>query len=86
MSEHPKICEAAVFGIPDARLGERVAAAIMLMPGTTISEPELKDFLSSRIAGFKIPAYYHFQHNQLERIASGKIAKKLIRESVINSL
>ncbi len=86
LAEHPKVCEAAVFGIPDARLGERVAAAIMLMPGATITEQELKDFLSSRIAGFKIPAYYHFQHNQLERIASGKIAKKLIRESVINSL
>ncbi len=86
LAEHPKVCEAAVFGIPDARLGERVAAAIMVMPSTSVTQDELNEFLSTRIAGFKIPSFYRIQQEQLARIASGKIAKKLIRESVIESL
>jgi len=86
LAEHPNVCEAAVFGIPDTRLGETVAAAIMLMPGTQVSEDELKVFLSTRIAQYKIPTHFIVQSEQLQRIASGKIAKKLIRESCIENL
>ena len=86
LAEHPNVCEAAVFGIPDARLGERVAAAIMVMPGAKIDELELKEFLATRIAQYKIPTHFVMQTTQLERIASGKIAKKRIREAVINEL
>lgn len=86
LAEHPKVCEAAVFGLPDERLGEVVAAAVMTMPGTQLSDAELTAFLAERLAQFKLPSYYRIQSEQLQRIASGKIAKKLIREEVIASL
>jgi long-chain acyl-CoA synthetase len=86
LAEHPAVCEAAVFGLPDDRLGEVVGAVVMTMPGATLSEEELGIFLAERLAQFKLPYFYRIQSEQLQRIASGKIAKKLIREEVIASL
>ena len=83
LAEHPGVCESAVFGLPDERLGEVVGAVVMSMPGVTLSEQELSAFLAERLAQFKLPYYYRIQSEQLQRIASGKIAKKLIREEVI---
>lgn len=86
LAEHPAVCEAAVFGLPDERLGEIVAAVVMTMPGAALSEQELSTFLAQRVAKFKLPSFYRIQGEQLQRIASGKIAKKLIREEVIASM
>ncbi len=86
LAEHPAVSEVTVFGLPDERLGEVVAAAIMVQPGTTVSKEELQGFLQGRIAQFKIPAQFWMQNEQLERIASGKIAKKQIREAYIKRL
>jgi len=86
LATHPAVSEVAVYGLPDNRLGEIVAATIMIKPSTSISEQELQEFLKTRIAPFKIPARIYIQSAQLERIASGKIAKKLIRETAIKNL
>src|SRR6476469_8600980 len=51
---HPDIHEAAVFGIPDERLGEEVAVAIHLVEGATLTADELRAFLRTRIAAFII--------------------------------
>lgn len=83
LAEHPGVCEAAVFGLPDDRLGEVVGAVVMTMPGVALSAEELGVFLAERLAQFKLPCFYRIQSEQLQRIASGKIAKKLIREEVI---
>jgi len=53
---HPKIAEAIAFPIPHRRLGEDVAAAVMLCPGAKISAHTLREFLSKHLATFKIPA------------------------------
>jgi oxalate---CoA ligase len=53
--EHPDVLEAAVFGVPHARLGEGVAAAIVPKPGSSVSVQDLTSFLAARIARFKIP-------------------------------
>lgn len=86
LAEHPAVCEAAVFGLPDERLGEVVGAAVMTMPGAQLQQEELTEFLAQRLAQFKLPSFYRIQSEQLQRIASGKIAKKLIREEVIASM
>lgn len=86
LAEHPAVCEVAVFGVPDERLGEVVAAAIMARPSITVNGEELQRFLQGRLAQFKIPCLFWFQSEQLERIASGKIAKKQIREACIKTL
>ena len=86
LSEHPSILEASVFGVPDERLGENLATRIALKPGKTATETEISSFLEEKIAKFKIPSYIWFQEEELPRIASGKTAKKQMREDAIKEL
>ena len=86
ISEHPEVNEVSVYGIPDERLGEMPCASIMLQEGSTLSDEQLTSFLSSRIASFKIPERFYFQYEQLPRIATGKIAKKELRQKAIDLL
>lgn len=78
--EHPAVFEAAVFGLPESRLGEQVAAVIMTTNGESITEDEMREHLKGRIANYKIPSLYWFQKDSLQRGATGKIFKKAIRE------
>lgn len=76
---HPAIHEAAVFGLPDERLGEIVATALVLKPGHELSAEELLEFLGEHLAAFKLPAHIFFREEQLPRIASGKIFKRQLK-------
>lgn len=80
LHEHPNVFEAAVFGLPEERLGEQVAAVVMIRKGCDLTEQELLDFLESRLARFKIPSIIYLQREPLPRGATGKIFKKKIRE------
>ena len=86
ITEHPAVSEVSVYGIPDDRLGEIPCASVMVKGSQILNDEELKKFLSSKIADFKIPERFYFQYEQLPRIASGKIAKKEIRQQVIDQL
>ena len=76
---HPAVFEAAVFGLPDERLGESVGAVIVLKEGAELTSDELRDFLADHLAGFKIPEHLWFRAEQLPRIASGKIFKRQLK-------
>ena len=80
--EHPSVAEAAVFGVPDDRLGEIVAAAVVLRAGKPLSQLDLCDFLAQRIAKFKIPATVWFRTEQLPRNANGKFMKRELRKEL----
>lgn len=84
--EHPSVREASVFGVPDERLGEKLATRISLNPGAELTEADLSSFLAEKIAKFKIPEYTWFQAEELPKVAAGKIAKKQMREEAINEL
>ncbi len=86
ISEHPAVSEVSAFGVPDERLGESLCATIMLQPGATLEPDELRQFLHTRIAAFKIPERFFFTYEQLPRIATGKIAKKQLRQETIARL
>lgn len=86
IAEHPSVSEVSVYGIPDTRLGEVPCATIMLKKDTELDEAALRDHLKDRLAGFKIPARFYFQYEQLPRIATGKIAKKELRQRTIDLL
>ncbi len=86
LSEHPDVFEAAVYGLPDERLGEIVGATVMIRPGSSVTEPALQAFLRDHIAHYKVPSHIWLQTEQLERIATGKIAKKLLREQAVQRL
>ena len=74
--EHPAVHEAAVFGLPDERLGEEVACVVTLKPGATLTADELHDHLKSRLASFKIPTKVVITGDLLPRNAAGKFLKR----------
>ena len=81
--EHPSVYEAAVYGIPDERLGEEVAAHVMVKPGEHIDAGELQRFVGERLAAFKVPSRVTIVTQQLPRNASGKILKRDLRDAVL---
>ena len=76
---HPDVYEAAVFGLPDERLGEIVGAAVVLREGAALSAPALREHIALHLAGFKVPAHIWFRNEALPRIASGKIFKRQLK-------
>ena len=70
----------ALDGEPDVEIP---CATVMLKADASLTAAELDAFLADRLARFKIPAHFFFQHDQLPRIASGKIAKKQLREETL---
>ena len=75
---HSGVSEAAVFGIPDERLGE-VPAAVIWCETEKVSEADLRDFLAARLAQFKLPAYIWFSGEPLPKLGTGKIDKVSLR-------
>jgi len=55
LSDHPAVAQALTFALPHPKLGEEVAAAIVLREGEEVSEREIRDFASKRLADFKVP-------------------------------
>ena len=82
---HDAVAEAAVFGIPDERLGEDVAAVIVLRPGATLTQDELAHFLAANIAKHKIPGTVWFRTEPIPRNASGKFLKRELRKELTGS-
>ncbi|MBM3812222.1 MAG: AMP-binding protein [Acidimicrobiia bacterium] len=82
---HPKIADVQVVGLPDARLGECVAAWIRLKTGETLTEGELREWCRNRIAHFKIPQHIRIV-DSFPMTVTGKVQKYRIREIEIERL
>lgn len=76
---HPKILEAAVFGIPDEVFGEQVKAAVVLKPGEKATQEEVKDFCFHKLANYKVPREIIFL-DDLPRNPGGKVMKGELRK------
>ena len=55
LMDHPEVLQVVTFAVPHDKLGEDVAAAVVLREGATATEQELRSFLSQRLAAFKTP-------------------------------
>ncbi len=78
LRRHPKVYDAGVFGLPDDRLGEIVAAVIDTKPGTTLSEEEVHQFCEQNLPRYKRPRRVIF--DKVPRNPTGKIEKPKLRQ------
>ncbi len=77
---HPKVLEVGVAGIPDAYRGETVKAWIVVKPGETVTEEEIKEFCREKMAKFKVPTHIEFR-DELPKTTVGKILRReLVRQ------
>ena len=78
--DHPKILEVGVGGIPDPHRGETVKAWVVVKPGETLTEEELKAFCKEHLAPYKVPTHYEFR-TELPKTTVGKILRReLVRQ------
>ncbi len=77
---NPKVLEVGVGGIPDPKSGETVKAWVVLKPGESLTEDELKEFCKERLAPYKVPRYIEFR-TELPKTTVGKILRReLVRQ------
>jgi fatty-acyl-CoA synthase len=77
---HPQVSEAAVFGVPDDRWGERPLAAVVLAGGATTTAAELRDFLAERVPRWQLPERWSFIA-EVPKTSVGKFAKTTMRDA-----
>ncbi len=80
IAANPKVLEVGVAGVPDPYRGETVKAWIVVKPGETMTEEDVKSWCQDRMAKFKIPTQVEFR-NELPKTTVGKILRReLVRQ------
>jgi fatty-acyl-CoA synthase len=82
---HPKVQDVAVFGVPDKKFGEQVAAWVKLRGGESATEAEIRDYCREQIAHYKVPAYIRFV-DDFPMTVTGKIQKFVMRDAMVDDL
>jgi long-chain acyl-CoA synthetase len=77
--QHPLVHEAAVYAVPDERLGEEVGATVYADP--SLDAEALRAFAAERLAAFEVPRHVRIVTEPLPRTATGKILKRSLREA-----
>jgi acyl-CoA synthetase (AMP-forming)/AMP-acid ligase II len=78
---HPHVLDAAVFGVPHDRLGEDVAAAIVVRPRMEVRAADLRKFLGTRLAWSKIPRQILFV-DEVPKGPGGKVLRRVLQEKI----
>ena len=83
--EHPDVGECAVFGVPDPRLGEEPAAAVVPRAGRNLDADEIRRHVADRLASYKVPARIWLLREPLPRNANGKYLKRELRARLLDA-
>src|ERR671920_399530 len=79
---HPDVSDVQVYGVPDEKYGEKVAAAVKLRQGSELTAEDIKNYCHENIAYYKVPEYVDFVEDY-PMTASGKIQKYKLRETAV---
>jgi long-chain acyl-CoA synthetase len=80
ISDNPKVLEVGVAGVPDPYRGETVKAWVVLKPGETATEEEIREWCKDHLAKFKVPTVVEFR-SELPKTTVGKILRReLVRQ------
>jgi fatty-acyl-CoA synthase len=82
---HPLIADVQVFGVPDERFGEQLAAWIVPREAQELTEDAVREFCRGQIAHYKVPAYIKFVDG-FPMTVTGKVQKFKMREQAIEEL
>lgn len=89
LAEHPDVREAIAFGLPDERLGERLAVTVVLEPEAELGSDDVKAHCRQRLAIYKVPRNVYLAREALPRTASGKVDRgkflKRVREALADA-
>ncbi len=86
LQTHKEVLEASVYGVPHDKWGEELAATVSVHAQSTVTQEELKLFVAERVAAYKVPSYITLSKAPLAKNATGKLLKKEIRQSFLDSL
>ena len=84
--ELEQVCEAVVFGVPDAQMGEELAMVVYASAGAALTPERLRVFLEGRLARYKVPRYIELVSEPLPQNASGKLFKRRLRDEFIAAM
>jgi long-chain acyl-CoA synthetase len=84
LATHPAVVEAAVYAVPDERLGEEVGATLYV--SDPLDADELRAYLAAHLARYEIPRYISMRTEPLPRTGSGKLLKRQLRDEAVAEL
>jgi len=82
---HPDIVDVQVIGVPDLKYGEEIMAWVQVRDGAELTQRDVAEFCTGRIAHFKVPRYVHVT-DTFPMTVTGKIQKFLMRQESIERL
>ena len=82
---HPAVQDVQVIGVPDEKYGEEAMACIILKEGEHVTEPEMREYITGRLARHKVPKYIDFV-DAFPMNAAGKVLKYKMREAAVEKL
>jgi len=85
LSTHPDVAQVQVFGLPDPKMGEEVAAWVIARPGSNLTGESLREWCRGKIAHYKIPRHVRLV-SEFPLTATGKAQKFKMQEAMMAEL
>ncbi|HEY3674125.1 MAG TPA: class I adenylate-forming enzyme family protein [Acidimicrobiia bacterium] len=85
LDELDEVIEAAVYGVDDPLFGQVVKAVVVVAPGSSLTEEEVRAFCALTLASYKVPEQVEVRTEPLPRTANGKVMKQVLAGQVENT-
>lgn len=82
VTQHPAVAEAVCFAIPDDVFGQNIGLAVVLQEGAKINQDELRQWMLTKVAKFKVPKLVFFT-KIMPKTATGKIQRRMVADAML---